>query len=86
MLCLLVVLGVGKASRKGEGVNRGGGWAERADLHLVMVAPMQFFIFQSAKIGMQHNPSITRTTQASWMHWGDCWGKGHAGKGGYYGD
>jgi hypothetical protein len=58
------------------------GWqAEGVDLRLVMVAPTQYFIFQSAaKIGMQRNSNITGTTQASRLHWGGCWGKGHAGR------
>jgi hypothetical protein len=50
-------------------------------LHSVMVATTQYFIFQSAaKIGMQRNPNITGTTQASRVRWGGRWGKGHAGR------
>jgi hypothetical protein len=58
-----------------------GGRAEGVDLRSVMVAPTQYFIFQSAaKIGMQRNPNITGTTQASRAHWGGHWGKGHTGR------
>ncbi len=54
---------------------------EGVDLRSVMVAPTQYFIFQSAaKIGMQPNPNITGTTQASHACWGGHWGKGRAGR------
>ncbi len=54
---------------------------EGVDLRSVMMAPTQYFIFQSAaKIGMQRNPNITGTTQASRTRWGGRWGKGRAGR------
>jgi hypothetical protein len=70
-----------------EGINRGEQVAEEADLHLVIVAPTQYFIFQSAaKIGMQCNPSINGTT---WPHVNVevvIGGRGTWGERGYYWD